>query len=168
LYRPGDPVAHSATEVAIGNPQRFEIRVLRKDGSLRQIIRVLTPPKTSTSEMLAAVRQYADSAHKRPPVMEYIGTLQPGDTIPAFGQLRIDRAGRIWIGEYQPPAFLGPRSPVRWTLSSARGEPLARIAGPADVSILELGDDYMLGLSRDSLGVELVRLFDMRRRVSQP
>jgi hypothetical protein len=71
----------------------------------------------------------------------------------------VDRAGRIWIRDYQSPSFWGPTSAAVWTILNSDGTPVARFTASRRGGILEAGEDYVLLLETNSDGVEFVRMY---------
>jgi hypothetical protein len=159
LFDPGGQIAFGADGFITGDPRTFEIRVRGADGSLRRIIRVLSEAQPVTNELLGRHRRWADSAPRAPIAREYLATLRPGGTVPFFGSLRVDRAGRIWIRDYQSPSFWGPTSAAVWTILNSDGTPVARFTASRRGGILEAGEDYVLLLETNSDGVEFVRMY---------
>lgn len=78
---------------------------------------------------------------------------------PAFGALAVDPDGNVWIQAYPRPG----EPTVPWAVLGPDGEPLARIAVPSPLQVLEVGRDYLLGLRRDELGIEKVEMYSVTR-----
>ena len=79
---------------------------------------------------------------------------------PPHSRLLLDQAGNLW-------AKLGPTKGREGALSDylvfeGEGRLLGTVALP-DVEVLEIGEDYVLGVFRDELEVEFVRLYDLRK-----
>ena len=84
----------------------------------------------------------------------YAGMAVP-ETRPAYGALAVDRRGDVWVSTYSPTA-----EPARaWYVFSPDGRWLGEIRMPERFSVLDIGDDWILGVWRDSLDVERVRLY---------
>jgi hypothetical protein len=81
------------------------------------------------------------------------------DSVPAFGEFRVDPDLNLWIGEY----VLTGKQPVRWTVLSAEGQWLAEVTVPERFRIWEVGRDYLLGVWRDEDDVERIHLYRVRR-----
>lgn len=81
------------------------------------------------------------------------------DSVPAYGEFRVDPDLNLWIGEY---ALTG-RQPVRWTVLSAEGRLLAEVTVPERFRIWEVGRDYLLGVWRDENDVERVQMYRIQR-----
>ncbi len=77
---------------------------------------------------------------------------------PLIDQVRSDPEDRLWVR-----TFTGYGSdPASWLVVSPAGKPLARALLPQDLQILEIGKDYLLGLTRDADQVESVGLYPLR------
>lgn len=70
---------------------------------------------------------------------------------PAFDALAMDPAGRLWVLRRQDSRLLAT--------IQADDRLIAEIELPDLAEIYEIGDDYILGLHRDPLGVESVRVY---------
>ena len=81
------------------------------------------------------------------------------ETYPAYRSIRADREGRIWLEDSR-----GPGDETRWwTVFSPEGHALGRVRMPDGFTVFEIGSDYVLGLVRDELEVERVRLHRLTR-----
>ena len=85
------------------------------------------------------------------------------EVFPPHGRLEVDRAGRVWIEDYVPDyRFDSQRS--GWTILQPDGEAVvARISLPPKLIMLDLGEDWILGVETDDLEVEHVRLYRIER-----
>lgn len=75
-------------------------------------------------------------------------------THPAFGGVRMDRAGHYWVMDH-PRTRDGPR---RWWIYRLDGAAVATVVTPPRFEILEVGADWLLGRSLDDDGVETVEV----------
>ena len=73
------------------------------------------------------------------------------DSTPAYDDLEMDSAGRLWVLRREGQRLLAT--------VHADGERAAEIELPELAEIYEIGDDYIVGLHRDSLDVESVRVY---------
>lgn len=98
------------------------------------------------------------------------------DSFPRYGRLLVDSEQLLWVMEY--PELSGPINswrlaesfgepptvgPIRWRVLGRDGTPVAEVETPAAVFVLEIGQDYLLGLHRDEFGVESVRVYELTR-----
>lgn len=73
----------------------------------------------------------------------------------------VDRVGNLWVHH-----FVRPWEEVEhreWSVFDAEGVFLGEVRTPAALRVTEIGDDYVLGVWRDSLDVESVRLFPLEK-----
>ncbi len=73
---------------------------------------------------------------------------------PAYRQFELDPAANLWVAEYDLPG----RPDVTWTVFSLQGRWIADVALPRSLHVLQVGSDFLLGLTRDSLDLETVEL----------
>jgi streptogramin lyase len=78
---------------------------------------------------------------------------------PLSDQLIIDLSGNVWVRHFQ----LRPRDVARWTVFDSAGSWLGEVAAPGALTVKEIGEEYMLGLWNDELGVEYVRLYAIEK-----
>jgi hypothetical protein len=164
LFRPGGSTAFTTDEMILGDPHTYIIRRWDSEGQLRHLVRVLAPRQPVTDEFLERLRTWADTAPNIPAVSrQYLASVRPEGTIPFYEAIRADRAGRIWLQDYQPFWAFGPRRPAMWTVLRRDGTPIARVSGGPSGEILEAGEDYVLMREADELGVEYVRMYRLER-----
>jgi hypothetical protein len=76
-------------------------------------------------------------------------------TRPALSEIRGDVLGRVWVAEH-PQAGADVR---RWLVLDPSLQPLGHIALPADLEVLAIGPDGLVGLERNELDVETLVFF---------
>lgn len=149
--------------VARGSASEIEVRDL--DGALTALIRWDAPDQASTAdiwndyerEYLAAIgdddqrRQYAHFLNEDLPLP---------DRVPAVQSLMVDAGGNLWVERFR---FFWETQPA-WDIFSEAGRWLGSIETPEGFDVYDIGADYVLGRSRDDLGVERVQLFELDRR----
>jgi hypothetical protein len=82
------------------------------------------------------------------------------ESFPAFGEVMLDAAGNVWVMDYERPG-IEQRS---WRVFDREGFLIARVVTPAELRLLEIGDDYVLGVHQDDLHVERVRLYRLEKQ----
>ncbi|MEX2610180.1 MAG: hypothetical protein WEA24_09565 [Gemmatimonadota bacterium] len=92
------------------------------------------------------------------------------DHFPAHGRMLVDRAGGLWLERYAPRRTDGGwnatrAEPTIWEAYDPDGAWLGPVAFPPDFFPFEIGEDYVLGLWRDEMDVEYVRLYALEKRV---
>ncbi len=174
----GGRVAMSARLIPFGKyameavgPERFffasgdswEVEAYDPAGVLKRLIRLdrdLRP--VSSRDVDALVEEAvadADNPSDAPAIRESFSEMPIPDLMPAFAGLEADALGYLWIQEYRRP---GEDVPT-YVVLDPEGRLVGRVSLPPSVEILEIGSDYLLGLYRDELEVEYVRLYALRR-----
>ncbi len=164
-------------------PSAFEIRRVGPDGVERVIRRAWTPqPVTmslkeayqgwyATPRLYAEVDESARAAYVELRRAEIVamsrgGSVSPppvSDTLPAFTRLVVARDGHLWAEVHASADELllaGSMQPStgRWTVFAPEGRWLGTVEMPEGLRVMEIGSDYVLGIWRDELDVEFVRL----------
>ena len=147
--------------IALGTNDQFSIRVYDAWGTLSYVVR-----QEQQSEVLIGdafeefVRQRLDQAgtSERRSREEALFNLMPRHTtFPAFSSIKFDRTGNLWVEEYRRPA----EERSVWQIFDTEGVLLSRVELPSSLEILDIGEDYILGLVRDQLGVERVNRHEL-------
>ena len=148
----------------------FRIHVHSADGTLRMVFgkdhptRGLEPREVEPliEQQVSAVRDES----RRPEVRRVLGSIPLG-TVPAFGAtpargfpLLIDDGGNIWVAEF---TFPGDDRNSRLVFDST-GTWLGSVELPPRFAPRHIGMDFVLGRARDSLDVEHIRLYPLRRK----
>jgi len=158
----GDRLAWAATDT-------FQIHVHRLDGTLVSLIRKQHPQRTVTEvDVQPLIDQRASSLtdeNLRPLVRRTLAAI-PRGTFPTFGasdgigpSLQVDDDGNLWIAAYAMP---GESRNDRFVFDRD-GVWLGTVVLPPRFAPRHIGADFILGRSRDSLDVEHVQLFRLRR-----
>ena len=152
---------------------RYGIRAYAGDGTLARIVRLGVAPRVPTQAHIdtyidrqlawippeipaTEVEQYLTRqrrAWEEVPVAEFL---------PAFNSLIADRLDHLWVEEFEPPGEERPGS--LWTVLDPEGWVLGVIETPDGLEIYEIGADYILGHTRDELGVEYVQVWSLERQ----
>ena len=81
--------------------------------------------------------------------------LRPPPFFPLIDQIHADSEDRLWVRTFQ--GYGSAQS--AWLIVGEDGKTLANAILPRNLQPLEIGPDYLLGLSRDTVGVETVGLY---------
>jgi hypothetical protein len=65
--------------------------------------------------------------------------------------------GNIWLQEYR----IGSGEPYRWSVFDPNGQWLGIVQTPAQLTVNEIGKDYIIGVWRDDLDVQHVRIYSL-------
>ena len=99
---------------------------------------------------------------------EFVWTFDYPQIYPRIGRIVAGRAGQLWVMEYPPRTTpRGPDAaldqPGQWVVLDSVGAPLAQVEFPPRLTPLEIGEDYVLFLFTDELGVQRVDLYGLER-----
>jgi len=154
--------------VAIAPNDTYEIRVFALDGTLRRIVRRDHDLVASTEahidaeiEERVAQRPEEERAERRRELRENFREVPFPETFPAFAEATADLVGHLWVREYEIPGE-GGADPV-WTVFDPEGRVLGFVETPAGIDVYEIGEDYILGLATDELGVEFIQMWSLER-----
>ncbi len=84
------------------------------------------------------------------------------ETRAAFTDLEVDPAGNIWLRTGRHIFYYAESR--EWTIFSSAGGLLGTISLPVGFKSLEFGSDEILGVWKDDLGVEFVRVYSIEKR----
>lgn len=162
------PFRHSAVArvwgdlLVIGSNDRYEIRAHAADGSLARIVRrehdLRSPTQADHDAHLAGL--YADrTEQERARAFAELEDMPVLEAFPAFGRVVSDSRDYLWVEDYQLPDEPVPA----WTVFDSEGRVVGLMELPPDLTIFEIGEDYVLGLQTDDLGIERVQLWSLDR-----
>ncbi len=162
LFARSSAAAVSSDRVYIGDQAAFEVMQYTAGGSLAQILRVpdvdlrLTGSdiQHATEELLAKEPQ-----ERRAMLRHHYDQMDVPPTRPAYGDLMVDARGDLWAAYY----VRYPESPAAWTVFSPDGVLLGEVQMPQGLRPLQIGQDWLIGVGRDELDVEYVRLYHIQK-----
>jgi len=162
-------IGHGTQQTSVGDrlvagvTDRFELRVFNADGALERLIRDPSRTRPVSDAEWQAVQDEALADAETPEqrrVVHELTELRPRpETRPAFGRFVADRTGYVWIEPWRPPT--GPTVP--WLVVDPDGPVLGTVDLPAGFRPTDIGPDYVLGVIRDDLDVERVRMYALSR-----
>ncbi len=136
-----------------------EYRVERYDqtGVLRGVyVYTAEPPSVTQADFELLLRQMGGN-QAQPSTRERLLRQTPlPKQMPAYSALRVDRAGNLWARPY-----LGVVSRNCWHVYQAQAAMFAEACLPDRFEVFGLGEDWVLGVERDSLDVESVAVYHL-------
>ncbi len=72
-----------------------------------------------------------------------------------------DALDHLWVEEYEPPGE--ELSGVVWCVFDPEGRVLGFVETPEGLQIYDIGEDYILGLVTDEMGVEFIEVWPLDR-----
>jgi hypothetical protein len=156
--------AVTESRIMLGSNKVFQVEVYAPEGALERIIRVERPPRPVTDEMLEALaRERSEreaAAHRDDPLLRRAHQEMPhAATVPFYSRALGDDAGNLWLREYDVPEEPEPA----WMIFDPEGRLLGTVALPADFTPSHIGEDFVLGVWRDELDVERVRMYGLEK-----
>ena len=140
-------------EVFVGDGAVWDIRVYTDAGRFKRIVRLVGELDTIPADSLAAIKErfYSGFPDDWRADQRRVMDAMPRQThYPAFFDLILDSEGYLWASTRRDEYVFDPAG--RW---------LGKLHVPGRP--LDIGRDYVLTLTRDSLGIERLELFDLRR-----
>ncbi len=165
VYRfgPGFHVAVTADRVWIGDSGQAELRAFDGTGRLMNQVRLPWTPRPFDEAAVnrARQRELDGVQQERDRVVisaRYDAKYRP-QTEPFFSRLVPSRGGGLWVERYRT----NPGDAADYLVIDPAGKPMAQLKGPPGFTPYEVGDDYVLGVSRDADGVETVVIYNLRK-----
>lgn len=147
----------------LGSNDAYELHLYRTDGTLARIIRRPVDARPVSDAILEATKaqMIADAApgEARRRREEWLQTLPHMPTLPFYESLIGDSQGNLWI---QEPRVAG-EAPAVWAVFDAEGQLLGQVDMPDDFRPTHIGADFVLGVVRDEMDVERVRMYGLTR-----
>jgi len=149
----------------IGDTKTPMVELLTGSGQVTRIVRWTSEKSLAVTEERRA-RLWAELEERAPePERSMIGQLRSilpfAERKPAFGALVSGPPDRIWVGATIPPEIVMLEEPwpaQEWIVVDFSEESAARVTTPPGFQLLQAGEDFVLGLHRNELGIESVRL----------
>ncbi len=160
LFARSSSVALRGDEIVVGTQTTFELGIHTPEGQLKRIVRV---PDVDLEISEADVERQVEAElartpeERRPMTRRHFESLAVPETRPAYGALLVDAAGNVWVAE----ATRYPTPPRYWTAFDSAGALLGRVDLPAGFALHAAGVDWVLGVWRDELEVERIRLYPL-------
>ncbi len=146
-----------------GSQDRYEVQVHDLSGKLTRMVRLDREPTPVTAADLEAyvASEVADAADEDE-AREVRQQAEAGPVPqfhPAYGQILADPFGCLFVMDSKKPG----ETEAYWSVFDPEGGLVGSFEVPDGVEVLEIGDDYLLGLSRDEFEVEYVRVYGLTR-----
>lgn len=150
--------------ICIGEQEGPEIRCFGPDGGLTIIRWTQEEGRAPTREELAAWRRGIldewTPKLREDQVLALLDQVPVPETRPAYTRIILDHVGNLWMG--RGPAEGDPKGGLDFLVFDREGALLGTVAVPP-LEVLEIGSDYLLGVSRDEYDVEYLQLHEVRK-----
>ncbi|HEX7051634.1 MAG TPA: hypothetical protein VF188_15625 [Longimicrobiales bacterium] len=158
-------VAAAGDRIAVGDNAAYEVRFYASTGELiARIRRTDATPRTVRPEDLAAELERRLSGV--PPVEEIREGIRASfretpapETLPYYQALVADGEGNLWVRRYAAPA----EPAAVWDVFGPDGRWLGPVSTPDGFEVTDIGADYVLGIWKDELDVEHVRMYHLTK-----
>ena len=175
-YRFGAPglVRPIGDSVLLANSHAYEYRILDRTGATVLIVRRQTPSiPVESGHVDEAVETFVDYMSRQPGVSaqdldrmkETIAATPTAPILPAYSNVLVDDAQRVWVENYRwPDPWSVPLNPrlSRWDIFSRDGNWLATLDVPARVLPLSIRGDRLYSVRIDELDVRHVEVYTIQ------
>lgn len=152
--------------IYVGTANTMEVAIFRPEGMVEAVFRYsgvdLDVSQGDRDWWAARITEMASTPQDEQMLGPVLGALVFPETRAAFSDLMVDPSGLVWLrtGRHFPP--LAPST--EWTGFSREGMLLGTLSLPERFEVLEFGEDYVLGVWKDEMDVEFVRLYSLEDR----
>ncbi|HSG82329.1 MAG TPA: hypothetical protein VLC48_08770 [Gemmatimonadota bacterium] len=144
-----------------GSQDDFELGYYDLHGRLQTIIRWPPHERGVTPEQIEAYRRYEldgiENENLRHRVVESLDQQVYPEMLPAFGPIKFDGTGNLWVQEYHSRW----EDTQSWIVFDAQGRMRGRVVMPGDIIVHQVGDDFVLGYTWDEMDVEYIELYEL-------
>jgi hypothetical protein len=157
-------MAVAADRFYYGSGDAWDIEVRDLDGTMTMRIRRPEPSTPLTGDIIDAYKRVTMERAPADPVQRErwersIDRAPYPDSVPPYRRIRVDLGGALWVLNYDMPGD----SAHTWSVFDREGTWLSDVDLPANLEIQEIGNDHILALVTDELGVERVRMYALSR-----
>ncbi len=152
----------AGARIVLARSDRGELRILDEAGRLEEIRRY---PNLGGRRTPAAIEAAAaefevhfSGAQSRRHFDELIEATSATDRVPPFTDLRASESGGVWLRAVPTETD----APPAWWVVAPDGLLAVRVELPAGFQLLHAGDQVVLGVVRDEMGVERVVRYGLR------
>lgn len=152
----GDPL-----RVATALNPEYSVEIWTPDGRLERIVRRPGAERMPTAQDRTEVRErFAQRVPDEVIRNRFLAEMDEPDTVPPIRRLTLGPGGDLWILRDTQSA---PERVAVHDVFNAQGRFLGEVHLPEGTFILEVGEDYLLGLRMDEMGVPFVELYRLER-----
>lgn len=179
IFGKGNEFSAKAGRIATISTDTFSVNILGLDGSPFLKIRMEREPAPATGEEFARYVEgvldlvFPENREAAPEDVErFRKSLQDSprsSTLPILRSIQLDAEGNVWVERYfhpgeVPPPYLVFGSDGRWLGEVGVPPGLDRGFIPYQAPSLQIGSDFFLGVWKDELDVQTVRLYELVKR----
>lgn len=146
----------SPPHLVIGFADSWSLDYFNLDGDLEKVVTKDVEPSEVTD---ADIDRYEGRLRRRTSQgSQPLADLEFPETHPVFDHALADAQGNVWVRQHQPAATDAPST---WSIFGPGGEWLTDVQTPARYRLTDVGDDYVLGVWRDELDVQVLRVYEL-------
>lgn len=163
-------IARGDSGLWLGDSDYREVRFWRKDGLLERIVRWRSAEDRSLTRR--RINAYRDRAMEGRPkevrasIRQNFRDMELPEEVPAWGRMLRSVGDLVWISDYPGPGptspFRDPYPAMRWWGIDVSGRPVGTLSVPSGLEVTGFGNGFVIGIHKDSLGVETVRRYHIR------
>jgi len=162
------PMATSPSQVHVGVETRYEIRTYDTDsGRLVRLIRLDRPARPVTEADIQRRTEAAVGVASSPEagarLRRSYERIPIPEMMPYYREIRVDRSGYLWVEDYRADS----EEPRVWTVFNPDGAVLGTVTVPHGLAVYEIGEDWILGVTRDDLDIPYVVVHSLERGDSE-
>lgn len=139
-----------------GPGDAYEVQEWSMEGQLLKISRIDREPRPMPQELIS---EWEEQIRALPPDAAIMRRAIPlPEFLPAHEEILVDPIGNVWMSGYE----VLDEDP-KWQVFDSFGRWLGEVTVPAGGRITEVGADYLVGVWRDDLDVETVRVYGLHK-----
>jgi hypothetical protein len=153
------------TLVYVGNGNGYDIRLHdtrspRMLGRIRRIVERVPVRDADVSRYVESLLERYPP-ERQPEMRRTLEEIPAADSIPSYRALHVDDGGMLWVERYRVP--WDPGTPV-FDMFDTDGRWLGEVNAPTGLDVHQIGDDFVLGVTRDENDVQYVVMHRLIKR----
>ena len=164
--------AASGQGVYVGGADRAEFGFFSTEGRLLRVVRWDQPPVKVTPQMIDEIKRTRSErwvelnldAGFRSQLEAMQQEMPWPDWLPAYSRFIVDADQNLWVEHFSTPMDTASE----WSVFDPDGILLGTVETPSGVRIFQIGSDFILGVGRDEMDVEQVRMYGLNKGTATP
>jgi hypothetical protein len=161
--RAGLSVAPRAGGLAAVVGNESVVRLFDSRSFSNSIALPLRPRKVTAQVIESVVTEIVEErpSEERRRVADVMSRMPFPSDFPFVSGVLPDESGGVWVK--LDPEYLGGNRPPMWIALDESGGVLAQVETPKGLEIFQIGLDFIVGVTRDALGVQRIQRYDLSR-----
>lgn len=151
--------------IVVGTQETGKLAVIDQHGLDNEVVRWPAGDLTITADYVDQFHdvmfQRIDDPAEKQAAIDQLGELPLPESRAVYGELLTDARGLVWVAE----AHLPLTSAREWRAIDRESGDVARVIVPPNFDLLWIGEDEVIGRTRDDMGVQRVEVRALRRGV---